>query len=414
MPRLSRRSLLIRASAAALLPNLATTEGAAAMDAIVPYKIDVPEVQVEDLKRRLDNTILASEVDAENWSYGPTGAYVRDMLERLKRFDWRAREAELNRIPHFRTTIDNQTIHFIHVRSKEKDATPILLIHGWPGSIVEFLGVIGPLTDPVAHGGKASDAFDVVIPSLPGFGFSGPTHEPGWDHPRIARAFIELMARLGYDRYAVQGGDAGAIIGPQLARIAPDKVIAVHVNAATMGFIPFGPIPEEELATYNEREKVRVARLQRFMQNHFAFNMVHSMRPQALAYAISDSPIGLLAWISELFTSFGDRVDAIDADAFLTNVLVYWFTGTAASSIRMYYEAAHDPAAFAPKPNSGVPTGVAVFGFDEVPIRRIGEQSNTIVRWTEYDVGGHYAVLEVPDVWVNDVREFFREIRQRG
>ncbi len=317
----------------------------------------------------------------------------------------------MNRWPHFTTEIDGQTIHFIHVKSKEKNASPLLLIHGWPGSIVEFLGVIDALTNPAAHGGKASEAFDVVIPSLPGFGFSGPTHEPGWDHPRIARAFIELMARLGYDRYGVQGGDAGAIIGPQLARIAPDRVIAVHVNAATMGFIPMGPIPEAELATYNEREKVRVARLQRFMQNHFAFNLVHSMRPQALGYAISDSPIGLLAWLSELFTSFGDRVDAVDADAFLTNVLVYWFTGTAASSLRMYYEAAHDPNAFAPKANSGVPTGVAVFGFDEVPIRRIGEQSNTIVRWTEYDVGGHYAVLEVPDIWVGDVRAFFSEIR---
>lgn len=411
MGRLTRRDLLVRAGCAALLPAFVTTEGTAAMNAIVPFEIDVLEAQLEDLRRRLDNTILASEVDSESWSYGPTGAYVRSMLDRLKSFDWRAKEMELNRFPHFTTTIDSQTIHFIHLKSGEKNAIPILLIHGWPGSIVEFLGVIGPLTDPVGHGGKAGDAFDVIIPSLPGFGFSGPTHEPGWDHARIARAFIELMARLGYDRFAVQGGDAGAIIGPQLGRIAPEKVIAIHVNAATMGFIPMGPIPEADLATYNEREKVRVARLQRFMQNHFGFNVVHSTRPQALGYAISDSPIGLLAWLSELFTSFGDRVDAVDADSFLTNVLVYWFTGTAASSLRMYYEAAHDPNAFAPRANSGVPTGVAVFGFDEVPIRRIGEQSNTIVRWTEYDVGGHYAVLEVPDIWVEDLRAFFAGFR---
>ena len=380
------------------------------MSPIVPFKIDVPEAQLQDLMTRLANTIFASEIETAGWSPGPTGAYVRAMVERLRNgYDWRAQEAAINRHPQFMTTIDGQTIHFIHVKSKEKKATPLLLIHGWPGSIVEFVGVIGALTDPVAHGGKASDAFDVVIPSLPGFGFSGPTHEAGWDHPRIARAFIALMDRLGYGRYGVQGGDAGAIIGPHLGRIAPDKVLAIHINAATMGFIPMGPVPEAE--TLNEREKVRVARLQRFMQNHFAFNLVHSMRPQALGYAISDSPVGLLAWISELFTSFGDRPDAVDADAFLTNLLVYWFTRTAASSVRMYYEAAHDPGAFAPKSNSGVPTGVAVFGFDEVPLRRIGEQSNTIVRWTEYDVGGHYAVLEVPDVWVGDVRAFFAGLR---
>jgi pimeloyl-ACP methyl ester carboxylesterase len=330
------------------------------------------------------------------------------MLERLRGgFDWRKAEAAINQHPQFTTEIDGQTIHFIHVKSKEKNATPLLLIHGWPGSIVEFLGVIGPLTDPVAHGGKASDAYDVVIPSLPGFGFSGPTKAAGWNNVRIAGAFIELMDRLGYERYGVQGGDAGAIIGPEIGRLAPQKVIGIHLNAATMGFIPFGPIAEDELATFTDSEKVRLQRMQRFMAEHFGFNALQSTRPQALAYGVSDSPIGLLAWISELFTSFGDRPEAVDADAFLTNVLIYWFTGTAASSMRLYYENAHDPMAWAPKANSGVPTGVAVFGFDEVPIRRVGEQSNTIVRWTEYDKGGHYAVLEVPEIWVGDVRAFF-------
>ncbi len=382
------------------------------MTAITPFKINVPEAKLQDLKNRLANTVLASEVAADSWAYGPTGAYVRAMLERLQNgYDWRAQEAAINRHPQFTTTIDGQNIHFIHVKSKEKNATPLLLIHGWPGSIVEFLGVIDQLTDPVAHGGKASDAFDVVIPSLPGFGFSGPTREPGWDNGRIAQAFIELMDRLGYQRFGVQGGDAGAIIGPEIGRAAPDRVIGIHLNAATMGFIPMGPIAEEELKTFNEREMARVGRLQRFMAEHFGFNAVQSTRPQALGYAVSDSPIGLLAWISELFTSFGDRPDAVPTDAFLTNVLVYWFTGTAASSMRLYYENAHDPNAWSPKANSGVPTGVAVFGFDEVPIRRYGEQSNTIVRWTELDVGGHYAVLEVPEIWVGDVRALFASIR---
>lgn len=378
------------------------------MSAITPFQIAVPAAQLADLEQRLRNTVLPSEVEAEAFSYGPTRAYVQRAIDRLLGgYDWRAAEAAMNRLPQFTTEIDGQPIHFIHVRSKEAGATPLLLIHGWPGSIVEFLDVIGPLTDPVAHGGKPSDAFDVVVPSLPGFGFSGPTREAGWNYGRIAAAFAELMSRLGYDKFGVQGGDAGALIGPEIARLVPERVLGVHVNAATMGFIPLGPIEEAEIATFTDAEKVRLQRLQRFMAEHFGFNAVQSTRPQALAYAISDSPAGLLAWISELFTSFGDRVDAVPLDKFLTNLLVYWFTGTAASSIRVYYEGAHDPEAWTPKANSGVPTGVAVFGFDEVPIRRYGEAGNSIVRWTEYEVGGHYAVLEVPEVWVGEVRDFF-------
>lgn len=377
---------------------------------ITPFKIDVSAAQLQDVQDRLARTVMPSEVDG-SWAAGPTNAYVRGAVDRLLNgFDWRKAEAEINGLPQFTTEIDGQNVHFIHVKSAEKNATPLLLIHGWPGSIVEFLDVIGPLTNPVAHGGKAEDAFDVVVPSLPGFGFSGPTREAGWNNLRIGKAFIELMDRLGYQRFGVQGGDAGAIIGPEIGRLAPERVIGVHLNAATMGFIPFGPVSPEEIATFTDSEKVRLQRVQRFMAEHFGFNIMQSSRPQTLAYGISDSPAGLLAWISELFTSFGDRVDAVPMDRFLTNFMIYWFTGTAASSIRLYYENAHDPDAWSPKANSGVPTGVAVFGFDEVPIRRYGETSNTIVRWNEFDVGGHYAVLEVPDVWIGDVRGFFGDI----
>ncbi|KQW76859.1 epoxide hydrolase [Devosia sp. Root413D1] len=380
------------------------------MATLTPFKIDVSAAQLQDLKDRLARTVMPSEVDG-NWAAGPTNAYVRGAVDRLLGgFDWRKAEAEINQLPQFTTEIDGQNVHFIHVKSAEKNATPLLLIHGWPGSIVEFLDVIGPLTNPVAHGGRAEDAFDVVVPSLPGFGFSGPTREAGWNNVRIGKAFIELMSRLGYQRFGVQGGDAGAIIGPEIGRLAPERVIGVHLNAATMGFIPFGPVSPEEIATFTDSEKVRLQRVQRFMAEHFGFNVMQSSRPQTLAYGISDSPAGLLAWISELFTSFGDRVDAVPMDRFLTNFMIYWFTGTAASSIRLYYENAHDPEAWSPKANSGVPTGVAVFGFDEVPIRRYGETSNTIVRWNEFDVGGHYAVLEVPGVWVGDVRGFFSQI----
>jgi pimeloyl-ACP methyl ester carboxylesterase len=380
------------------------------MATITPFKIDVSAAQLQDLQDRLARTVMPSEVDG-SWAAGPTNAYVRGAVDRLLGgFDWRKAEAEINQLPQFTTEIDGQNVHFIHVKSAEKNATPLLLIHGWPGSIVEFLDVIGPLTNPVAHGGRAEDAFDVVVPSLPGFGFSGPTREAGWNNVRIGKAFIELMSRLGYQRFGVQGGDAGAIIGPEIGRLAPERVIGVHLNAATMGFIPFGPVSPEEIATFTDSEKVRLQRVQRFMAEHFGFNVMQSSRPQTLAYGISDSPAGLLAWISELFTSFGDRVDAVPMDRFLTNFMIYWFTGTAASSIRLYYENAHDPEAWSPKANSGVPTGVAVFGFDEVPIRRYGETSNTIVRWNEFDVGGHYAVLEVPGVWVGDVRGFFSQI----
>lgn len=381
------------------------------MATITPFKIDVSAAQLQDVQDRLARTVLPSEVDG-SWAAGPTNAYVRGAVDRLLNgFDWRKAEAGINKLPQFTTEIDGQNVHFIHVKSAEKNATPLLLIHGWPGSVVEFLDVIGPLTDPVAHGGKAEDAFDVVVPSLPGFGFSGPTREAGWNNVRIGKAFVELMDRLGYQRFGVQGGDAGAIIGPEIGRLAPERVIGVHLNAATMGFIPFGPVSPEEIATFTDSEKVRLQRVQRFMAEHFGFNVMQSSRPQSLAYGISDSPAGLLAWISELFTSFGDRVDAVPLDKFLTNFMIYWFTGTAASSIRLYYENAHDPEAWSPKANSGVPTGVAVFGYDEVPIRRYGETSNTIVRWNEFDVGGHYAVLEVPDVWVGDVRGFFGDIR---
>ena len=377
------------------------------MAAIKSFKIDVPETQLKDLHERLANTIWPSEVEHETWSYGPTHSYVKKLVDRLQNgYDWRKAEAAINKFPQFTTEIDGQNIHFIHVKSAAANATPLLLIHGWPGSIVEFLDVIEPLTNP----SQGQPAFDVVVPSLPGFGFSGPTKEAGWNNGRIARAFIALMGELGYESFGVQGGDAGAIIGPEIARLAPEKVTGVHVNAATMGFIPMGPVDPADIEKFTDAEKERMQRLQRFMAEHFGFNAIQSSRPQALAYGISDSPAGLLAWICELFESFGDRVGAVDRDAFLTNFMIYWFTGTAASSMRLYYENMHDPNAWAPKANSGVPTAVAVFKFDEVPIRKFGEQGNTIVRWTEFDKGGHYAVLEVPELWLGDVREFFASL----
>jgi len=381
--------------------------------AIKPFKISVPEEQINDLHDRLKKTIMPSEIHDAGWSYGPTNEYVSKMTQQLlTQYDWRKAEARINSYPQFTTDIDGQTIHFLHIESKEEKATPLMLIHGWPGSIVEFLDIIEPLTNPTKFGGTSEDAFHLVIPSLPGFGFSGPTREAGWNNTRIAHAFNSLMKSLGYEHYGVQGGDAGALVGPEMGRLAPDNVIGIHVNAATMGFIPMGPVDPKDLATFSDAEKARLGRLGRFMSERFGFNSIQSTRPQALAYGITDSPAGLLAWVSELFTEYGEKVDMVDRETFLTNFMIYWFTNTAASSIRYYYENAHDPNAWTPKENSEVPTGVAVFEEGDVAIRRYGEQGNTIVRWTEYAKGSHYAVLEVPEVWIKDVQEFFHDVRR--
>ena len=380
---------------------------------ISPFTLAVSEDQLQDLLERMRRATLLNELPGAKWSYGPRPAFIGELRDRLlDHYDWRAHEARINRCPQFTTRIDGETIHFLHVRSGVLGAIPLLLIHGWPGSIVEFLDVIGPLATPGTDAKPGAPVFDLVIPSLPGFTLSGPTHQRGWNNGRIARALIELMDRLGYARFGVQGGDAGAIIGPEIGRLVPDRVIGVHVNAATLGFIPMTALSAEEIQSLTVAERVRLERLQRFMAEHSAFNTVQSMRPDALGYALNDSPIGLLAWISELFTSFGDRPDAVDRDAVLTNFLLYWFTATGGSSIRIYYENAHDPSAWAPKANSGVPTAVAVFGHDEVPIRRCGESANTIVRWTEFDRGGHMASLEAPDLWTQDVQAFFGYLRR--
>jgi len=381
------------------------------MSSIKPFKIKIPQAQIDDLQSRLAQTIWPSEVEDAGWKYGPTVTFVKSMAHRLQtKYDWREHEAAINAYPQFTTEIDAKNIHFLHVSSAEANATPLLLIHSWPGTIADFLDVIEPLTNPVAHGGEVEDAFDVVIPSLPGFGFSGPTTEAGWNNGRIAKALIELMHRLNYEKYGVQGGDVGAVIAPEIARLAPKDVIGVHVNAATMGFIPMGPVDPKDMEKFSDAEKVRLKRLQRFMAEQGGYNAIQSGRPQALAFSVTDSPVGLLAWNSELYTNFGDQPEAVAPDKFLTNVMIYWLTGTAASANRLYYENAHDPAAWAPKVNSGVPTAVAVFANGEVPIRKYGEQDNTIVRWTELKDGGHYAVMEVPDLWTEDVRKFFRSL----
>ena len=384
-----------------------------AMQEIEQFRIDIPQQDLDDLAERLARTRWPSVLPGPAWQRGVPVGYLRDLAAYWQDgFDWRAQEEQLNSIPQYTTQIDGQTIHFQHVRSPEPDAMPLLLIHGWPGSIVEFLHVIAPLSDPRAHGGDRADAFDLVIPSLPGFGFSGPVTEPGWNSRQIAAAFAELMRRLGYDRYGAQGGDFGAFVAPDLGRVDPDHVVGVHVNAATMGFIPFGDIPEAEQATLSPTEKERVQRLGNFMTEGNGYFQIQATRPQTLSYALTDSPAGQLAWIVEKFkewTNSGHQLpeEAISRDDILTDVSIYWFTGTAGSAANViYYESMHSGNWPTPSP---VPTGVAVFA-EDVAIRRYAEQANNIVHWTDFDAGGHFAALETPDLLIQDVRAFFASL----
>jgi pimeloyl-ACP methyl ester carboxylesterase len=381
---------------------------------IHPFRIAIPQAELDDLRDRLARTRWPDELAGAGWSRGVPLPYLKELAEYWRTtYDWRAWEATLNAFPQFTTTIDGQNIHFLHVRSPEPAALPLILTHGWPGSVIEFLDVIGPLTDPRAHGGDPADAFHVVIPSLPGYGFSGPTRETGWNTARVARAWAELMRRLGYERYGAQGGDMGAFVAPDLGRIAPDHIVGVHVNAATFGFIPFGPVAPDELATFTDAEKQCLERLNRFQTDGNGYFQIQATRPQTIAYALTDSPAGQLAWIVDKFKEWTFPSEslpevAIDRDRILTDVMLYWLTGTAGSSARMYYENMH-ASNWGQQPGT-TPTGVAVFA-EDVAIRRYAEFGNNIVHWSEFERGGHFAAMEAPNLLVGDIRAFFRQLR---
>jgi pimeloyl-ACP methyl ester carboxylesterase len=376
--------------------------------AIRSFHIDVPEAALVDLHDRLERTRWPSELAGVGWARGVPGDYLRELAEHwLKRFDWREQEDRLNEFPHFMTTIDGADVHFLHMRSPEPDATPLLLIHGWPGSFVEFLDVAGHLTDPETHGGQAKDAFHLVIPSIPGHAFST-IGEPGWTHARIAAAFVELMDRLGYERYGVQGGDIGAFEAPLIGRLAPDNVIGIHVNA----LVTLPSDDPSESADLTESEQERLARSQEFQTEQMGYMHIQGTRPQTVAYGLTDSAVGQLAWIIDKFKDWVDPrkelpEDAVDRERLLTNASIYWFTGSAASSANLYYETFHDPAMWAPKERGTTPTGVLVSLGSDVAIRRFAERDHNVVHWSEFDRGGHFFALEQPELFVGDVRKFF-------
>ena len=380
---------------------------------IRPFHIDIPDTELDDLSQRLARTRFPAPLPGDDWNTGVPVAYLRELVEHwADAYDWRAQEALLNQHPQFTTEIDGQTIHFLHVRSDEPNALPLVLTHGWPGSFVEFLDVIGPLTDPVAHGGEASDAFHLVIPSLPGFGFSSPLAGDGWDTTRIGTAWAELMGRLGYESYGVQGGDIGASVAPEVARAAPGAVVGVHVNGS-LGMPMHGP-DEDEQASLTDLERDRVARVATFMNEEFGYISIQSTRPQTLAAGLVDSPVGQLAWILDKFrewthprTELPDEI--LDRDRLLTNVMMYWLTATAGTAAYVGY--AQEAGWGATKEPSGVPTGAIMFAHD-VGIRRYAENENTITRWTDVtDRGGHFAALEEPEMLTDDIRTFFRDLR---
>ncbi|HLG92620.1 MAG TPA: epoxide hydrolase [Acidimicrobiales bacterium] len=376
-----------------------------------PFRIEVPDEVLEDLRQRLARTRLPDQVPGTAWEYGFDLGYLKELIAYWSDgYDWRRHESLLNSFDQYLAEVEGQRIHLLRAPSPEGGALPLLLLHGWPGSVFEFHKVLGPLSDPRAHGASPEDAFEVVCPSLPGYGFSGPTTEPGWDSRRMAQAFCELMGRLGHERFCVQGGDWGALIATQMALAAPERLIGVHLNMAVAG-----PPEGDDLSGLSPAELAALDDMAHYDRVESGYYKIQSTRPQTLAYALNDSPAGLAAWIVEKFRSWSDCGGDVEAsftkDELLTNVMLYWVTGTAGSSARLYYETTK-AGRFGPAGRVEVPTGCAIFPKEIIrPPRRWVEAAFNLVGWRELDRGGHFAALEVPELFVDVVREFFRGLR---
>ncbi len=385
----------------------------AAGAAIEPFTIDVPDSVLADLKERLARARMPDEPEGVGWRLGMNQAYLRQLVEYWRdEFDWRAQERRLNRLEQFKTTIDGLDIHFVHRRSPEPDAFPLILTHGWPGTFAEFDKVIEPLTDPVAHGGRAEDAFHVVVPSIPGYGFSDRPRRLGYGRDRTGAMFAELMARLGYERYGAQGGDLGAGISRWLAANDAEHVAGLHLNLCTAGppdpENPTARVPPEEIALMEERAAF-------WTDEERGYSHMHGTKPQTLGYSLNDSPVGLAAWIVEKYRSWcdcdGNPETRFSKDELLTTLTIYWATETATSAARYYYEGRH--GANSPDPaRIEVPTACAAFpGEFRFTPRRWLEARYNLVRFTMMPSGGHFAASEEPALYVDDLRAFFREVR---
>ncbi|MFF8955556.1 epoxide hydrolase family protein [Streptomyces sp. NPDC014894] len=374
-------------------------------DRIRPFRIEIPQADLDDLHERLDRTRWPRPLPGGGWSRGVPVEYLKELAAHWRTgYDWREHEARLNRFPQFMTEIDGQDIHFLQVRSPEPDALPLLLNHGWPNSFVEFTDLVDRLADPRAHGADPAQAFHVVVPSVPGFGFSAPPRDTGWSAERVGRIFAGLMDVLGYERYGVQGGDLGAYLAPATAEAAPDRVVGVHVNGG------FGFPEPEDVPLLEPDERALYERMLEWTENGGVdHHTLLRASPQTFSYGWNDSPVAQLAWLMEKFREFHPHVElpeqAIDRELLLTNACVYWFTGTSGSSSWFMYE---NERFRWPRGQSKVPSGVYC---GPPAIRRLAERHNTVIHWPESNPGGHFVAMELPDALAADVRAFFDRVR---
>tara|TARA_Y100001947_G_scaffold97883_1_gene83569 strand:+ start:1512 stop:2837 length:1326 start_codon:yes stop_codon:yes gene_type:complete len=383
---------------------------------ITPFEIVVSDAAINDLKTRLQNTRLPDQISETTWEYGTDKTYLTELIDYWENeFDWKEQERTLNEFDHFKTEIDEIEMHFIHQRSEHPNAIPLMIVHGWPGSISEFSKIIDPLVDPVAYGGSASDAFHVITPSLPGFGFSSAPTQPGYSPEKIAHILAALMEKIGYQRYAIAGGDWGAIINRYLAFNYPDRLIGLHSNMMLAG----PPTDREQRADVTQVEETARAARGAYMQNERAYQQIQGSKPQTLGYGLNDSPTGLAAWIVEKFHGWTDMPQGATGyldnhftkDELLTNIAIYWFTGTITSSTRIYYENSKTPIE-TPLGFINVPTGAAIFPAEIfVTPRAWAEAAYDLRHWSVMSEGGHFAALEKPDLYLNDLQIFFRLLR---
>ena len=376
------------------------------------FTIAIPDAVLDDLKNRLNRVRWPGELPNSDWDYGANLSYIRQLVEYWRtQYDWRAQERAMNRWTHFKTTIGGQGIHFIHARGKGPAPLPLIISHGWPGSFYEFMDVIGPLTDPAAHGGDPADAFDVVVPSLPGYGFSDPPHERAVNISRMAEWFAVLMKEvLGYERYGAQGGDWGSMISSRLGYAYPEQLIGVHLNM--VGIAPH-PANRQNLST---AEAAFLKGLGTWQREERGYQEIQGTKPQTLGFALNDSPVGLCAWIVEKFRTWsdcdGNPENSYTKDQLLTNVMLYWVTQTFHSASRIYYEERHHPWRLGKDEKVSVPTGIAVFPKEiACAPREWAERAYNVRHWTAMPAGGHFAAMEQPALLVEDIRAFFRGLR---
>ena len=383
-------------------------------NAIHQFSVAVPDDVLADLRDRLARTRWPDQMADTGWTYGADLSYVKELCDYwLNNFDWRAAEQRLNTWPQYTTEIDGQNIHFIHARSRHENAIPLCLTHGWPGSVAEFLKILGPLTDPEAYGGSAADAFHVVAPSMPGYGFSGPTTKPGWTIEKVAQTNIELMARLGYSSYGAQGGDWGAIATSFMGHLDAEHLIGIHMNMVVAG-PPAGA--ENPFEGVTETEMAYLGEMGEFQATGTGYQQIQGTRPQTLAYGLTDSPSGLAAWITEKFYAWsdcnGDIESRFSKDELLTNIMIYWVTGTINSSTRLYCESMRAGLFGAMRPGVTVPTGGAIFAKEIYKVPKVwAEASFNITHWSTHPSGGHFAAMEEPEALVGSIREFFAPLR---